>query len=443
MLSLFTDAVLRAPTIGCMLMSMAASMVGVIALLQKRALLGESLSHAAYPGVTVAVILAAFLFPGESSVLAICILVGAFFSCLLGLWLIDFLQRRYKVRSDSALCLILSACFGVGLTLASQLQTTHPQEYKQVQVYLYGQAATMTDQNIFIYGVLSLMVIGMILLLYKELQALTFDAGYAFSIGVPVKRIQALVYILIVLAVVVGIRSVGVVLMSAMLIAPAVAARQCTNRLSTTLIYAAIFGLASGYFGNYFSITFSEYFADIFPNQRISLPTGPMIVLTAAGLCLFAIFFAPEKGLVVRFFRICLFRHKCLQENLLKTFWRQQQGAPLTLSALAHFHHSSKMYLWWLLRTLYRDGWLLKQGKGQYRLSSDGRLRAAHIVRLHRLWEVYLVNYLGVGAERVHCNAEEIEHILTPTIEKELTELLANPQQDPHQQPIPSKEAIL
>ena len=87
------------------------------------------------------------------------------------------------------------------------------------------------------------------------------------------------------------------------------------------------------------------------------------------------------------------------------------------------------------------QGWLQKEGQG-YRLTPDGRQKAAQIIRLHRLWEVYLVDYLGQGVERVHRNAEEMEHILTPELEKELTILLQDPKRDPHHQPIPSKEGL-
>lgn len=443
MLAYFTDPILRGPTIGCMLMSMAASLVGVFVFVQKRSLLGEALSHAAYPGVTVGVLVSAFLFPDHDEMLASCILIGAFLSAILGLKLIDKLEKRFKVRKDSALCLILSSFFGIGLTIASRLQVTHPQEYKQIQVYLYGQAATMTDSHIYIYGILSITIFLIILLFYKELQALTFDFTYARSIGIPIHFVQSLIYFLIVLAVVVGIRSVGVVLMSAMLIAPAVAARQYTNKLSVTLLLAAIFGLLSGFLGNYSSTELSEYFEVIFPSKRLVLPTGPMIVLSAAFFCFFGLFFAPQSGMVIRLWRIYIFRYQCLQENVLKAFWRFGEGASASLKELTASQQTFKPYLWWILSRLKREGWLESTGKNSYHLTDDGRQRASHIVRLHRLWEVYLVEYLGVGAERVHCNAEEIEHILTPELEKELTILLANPKQDPHSQPIPRKEETL
>jgi manganese/zinc/iron transport system permease protein len=87
-----------------------------------------------------------------------------------------------------------------------------------------------------------------------------------------------------------------------------------------------------------------------------------------------------------------------------------------------------------------RQGWIKREKNDYYHLTKEGQQRAAKIVRLHRLWEVYLTNYLGMGGERVHRNAEDMEHILTPELERELTLLLKDPKQDPHQQPIPPRE---
>ena len=156
----FTDSVLRAPTIGSMLMCMAAALVGVIVFLKKQSLLGESLSHAAYPGVIIGVIIAGAMDIGEERELPIAMFImgGALVTSLLGLWAIGFLQKYLKVRSDSALCFILAAFFGIGLTLASQVQFVYSSLYRQVQVYLYGQAATMTDVHIIIYGILAFVI---------------------------------------------------------------------------------------------------------------------------------------------------------------------------------------------------------------------------------------------------------------------------------------------
>lgn len=436
----FTDAVLRAPTIGSMLMCLSAALVGVIVFLRKQSLLGESLSHASYPGVVLGVIIAGSLAVDEeqSFYLPIFIMSGAFLSALLGLWTIGWLERSLKIRSDSALCFVLSAFFGVGITLASQVQFSYSNLYRQIQSYLYGQAATMTDIHILIYGSLSLAVILIIILFYKELQVVSFDRNYARSLGIQASTLDFSVFILTVLAVVIGIRSVGVVLMSAMLIAPAVAARQYTHKLYFMFILAGIFGLVSGFLGNYFSVEFSRNLS----TNRISLPTGPMIVMVASLICLFSLFFAPERGLLLRLFRARRFRAQCIEENLLKSMWRLGTKHRVSFEQISKLVSASPFYLHFLLWRLVSKGWINKIGS-DYQLSSEGEARAANIVRLHRLWEVYLADYLGVGAERVHRSAEEMEHIITPELEKELTRLLHNPKMDPHHQPIPPGKETL
>lgn len=437
----FTDAVLRAPTIGCMLMCLAAALVGVIVFLRKQSLVGESLSHAAYPGVVIGVICAGMLEVSDEQeiLLALLVMAGAFLSALIGLWVIIFLERRWKVRSDSALCFVLSAFFGIGLTLASQVQFAYSSLYRQIQIYLYGQAATMTDIHIYIYGTLSLLVLGVVVFFYKEIYAISFDRDYSRSIGINTRAIDSLVFCLIVLAVVIGIRSVGVVLMSAMLIAPAAAARQYSNKLYMIFAWAAFFGLLSGFLGNYLSVEMSHSLASEFPSGRLALPTGPMIVIVASLICLLSLMFAPQRGLLLRLMRVAGFRYRCMCENLLKAIWRYGANGEVTFDMIAKYQSASVWYLRLVLRSLVSQGWL-ERSPGGYHLTSDGALWAARIVRLHRLWEVYLVDYLGMGAERVHRSAEEMEHIISPELEKQLTLLLNDPKYDPHHQPIPAKE---
>lgn len=437
MLSYFTDAVLRAPTIGCMLMCFSAALIGVIVFLRKQSLVGESLSHAAYPGVVIGIMVAGALAINDEQelVLSLIVLGGAFVSAFVGLLAIVFLERFLGVRNDSALCFVLSAFFGIGLTLASQVQFAYSGLYRQIQVYLFGQAATMTDVHIFIYGALAIAISVVVILFYKEIYVMTFDRDYARSIGINTGGIDLLVFFLIVVAVVVGIRSVGVVLMSAMLIAPAVSARQYTNKLYLIFIFAGGFGLLSGFFGNYLSVemTHTMRFDAL---DRMAIPTGPMIVVVAAFMCLVSLMFAPERGVVIRLIRVMRFRYHCMCENILKVLWRYGNEKEITFAEIVKYQRSSFAYVRFILSCLGYYGWIKSTPRG-YRLTPLGEQYAARIVRLHRLWEVYLVDYLGVGTERVHHSAEEMEHIITPEIEKELTQLLKNPKYDPHHQPIP------
>lgn len=439
--SYFTDPVLRGPTVGSMLMCLGAALIGVLVFLRRRSLIGESLSHAAYPGVILGALGAGVLAIGDEDevLVTIFMMIGGSVTALLGMWLIDYLETKWRVRSDSALCFVLSVFFGMGVTLASQMQFTYTSLYKKIQAYLYGQAATMTDVHVLVYGVLSLVIIIAIVLFYKELQIAAFDRLYAASIGISMRWTEGILLILTILALVIGIRSVGVVLMSAMLIAPAVAARQFTDRLSKMFWISAFFGVLSAFVGTYLSIDVSLRFSEAYPQERFSLPTGPMIVLVASILCLLALLFSPKRGLIFRICRIGYFRYQCVCENLLKSFWRLAGDNALSFEEIEKYQSVSPLYLRFILSRLVRMGWLERVPNGDYCLTVDGRLRAAHIVRLHRLWEVYLVDYFGLGVERVHRSAEEMEHIITPEIEKELTMLLDDPKYDPHHQPIPSR----
>lgn len=440
-LDYFTNPVLRAPVLGCMLMCFASSLVGVIVFLRKQSLLGESLSHAAYPGVILGVIAVGWFNFSESQEfeIALFIIIGAFISALFGLWMIQLLQSKLGVRSDSALCFILATFFGIGITLASQVQFTYTSLYRQAQVYLFGQAATMTDIHIVIYGFFAVVIVSTLFCFYKELQLIIFDREYAKSLGIRVLSFDAFVFILIVLAVVIGIRSVGVVLMSAMLIAPAASARQFTNKLHQMLLIASLFGLVSGFLGVYLSVELSYYLSEQYAVSHFAIPTGPMIVIVISCICLLSLLLAPDRGLIWRWMRIGKFRYRCLCENLLKSLWSEGAKNEIVLEKQQALLNISTYYLSFILWMFVRKGWVEKISPNKYYLSTSGMQRAAQVVRLHRLWEVYLADYLGVGAERVHRSAEEMEHIITPELEEELTVLLNDPKRDPHYQPIPPK----
>lgn len=206
-------------------------------------------------------------------------------------------------------------------------------------------------------------------------------------------------------------RSVGVVLMSAMLIAPPSSARQWTTNLASFLVVAGLFGMLSGFFGNAFSIWIPKWMDE----PQLSLPTGPMIVLSATFLCLISLLFAPRHGFFIRRIRVAAFRLRSSQENILKALYEKK-----------------KVYIpFWQGCLMRFKGWIKNST-----LTPLGHVQAEKLIRLHRLWEVYLVH---MGQERavVHHSAEEMEHILTPEIEQQLQYLLRHPKEDPHHRPIP------
>lgn len=424
-LEFFTDPILRAPTWGTLLMCIASSLMGVFVLLKKRSLLTEALSHASYPGIVAAVLVFALLFPQREEWIFFPVFLGALISSFAALKAIEWLEEKKKVPSDAALCFILSLFFGIGIVFASGMQAHSPKWVQRVQMFLFGQAATMTDIHIFLYGSLACLISLFLYASFRPLQALLFDRSFAASLGIRIRFFERIVFWLLLFSLVIGMRSVGVILMSGMAIAPAVAARQFSDRLQVVFCLAALFGALSGLLGNILSVGLS--------GEKFSLPTGPMIVLVGTGGALFSLAFAPKRGLFFRLFRIMRFRMRCIEENILKGIWKK---GPRSFRELKKAHRMG--LLAYLLFRMQREGWL-RRNRGLFELTEDGRQKAATIVRLHRLWELYLTEQLGQEVEKVHRNAEEMEHILTPDLEERLTRILSNPRRDPHQQPIPDR----
>jgi manganese/zinc/iron transport system permease protein len=409
----FTNPVVRTSMLGTLCMAVGSSLVGSMVLLKRRSLIGETLSHAAFPGILVGIFVLSLMPSHFSEWMFLAMTLGGFAFSLLGLQCVHWMESSWNVKSDSALTFILASFMGWGILLASVLQKSYPMGYRQSLLYLYGQAATMTASQALLYGSFAFLLIIFLFLFYPRLKLIYFDKTFAHSLGLRYKPLEIITFLLIVTAIILGIRSVGVVLMAGMLIGPPVAAKPWSRKFSTLLILSSFFGLTSALIGNLLSYKLSS--------NQFSLPTGPMILISSSCLCIFSLLIAPRTGLLVRLIRMQTFRFKCKLENSVKLIWKKPD-LKTELSFLIKFFMKMK-------------GWITKDGT----LTPKGEAAAQKIVRLHRLWEVYLVEYLGQNVEKVHRSAEELEHLFSPALEKQLTLLLNDPSVDPHRQPIPPR----
>jgi manganese/zinc/iron transport system permease protein len=284
-----------------------------------------------------------------------------------------------------------------------------------------------------IVGVASLLAVAL-LLAYKEIKVLSFDPDFAAAIGLPVRALEAALATLIVLAVAVGLQAVGVVLIAALLVTPAAAARYWTERLRTMIALAAAFGAVSGFLGAYISYLSPQ------------MPTGPWIVVAVSTIFLASLAFAPRRGVVARLLRTAKFRRRTDRENVLRTLYLL--GEPGADWASAHapaaILERRAMPVGRLLGTLtrlQRAGLVGSDGRGCYRLTGRGTDQGARLTRMHRLWELYLTRHLEIAPDHVHDDAETIEHILTPELEARLAAILDHPEEDPHARAIPQVPA--
>ncbi len=291
------DYTLRTIALGAAILGLVGGLLGGFAVLRRQSLLGDALSHAALPGICLAFLLT------NSKALPV-LLVGAGLAGWLGTLLILCIVRETHLKEDAALGIVLTVFFGLGVVLLSKIQQRNDANQAGLDKFIFGQAATLLVEHVVLMALLGGLVLALVAVFYKEFKLISFDPAYAASLGLPVRALTVLLTSLIVVAVVIGLQTVGVVLMAAMLIAPAAAARQWTDRFPTMLGLAASFGALAGVAGALLSVS-----------ER-GLPTGPMVILSLTAIVVASVLFAPRRGLVWAEVRQRRIRRRLRQEAL-------------------------------------------------------------------------------------------------------------------------------
>ncbi|HEY0835264.1 MAG TPA: metal ABC transporter permease, partial [Azospirillum sp.] len=297
----FNTAVVVAGTAA---LGLAAGMVGTFLLLRRRALISDALSHATLPGIAAAFLLGVALeMPGRSLPL---LLAGAVTSGLIGVLTVQAIVRFTRLTEDAAIGIVLSVFFGLGVVLLSHIQALEVGGQAGIKGFILGQTAAMSRGEAIGMGVLALAAAAAVTLLFKELRLIAFDPGFAGGQGWPVARLDIALMGLATLVTVIGLQTVGLVLIVALLIIPPAAARFWTERLGAMTLIAALVGALSGWLGAALSA--------LFPN----LPAGAVIVLVAGALFLFSFLFAPARGLVATAARAAHLRLVVAEGNALR-----------------------------------------------------------------------------------------------------------------------------
>lgn len=304
---IFLDPNMQWILFGCMLLGLSSGVIGSFAYLRKQSLMGDALSHAALPGVCIA-----FMLSGSKSILLF--LIGAIVAGIIATFGIGYITRNTRVKQDSALAIVLSVFFGFGIMLLTQIQHSGAANQSGLDKFLFGQASAMILSDVIIISVISIVLIGVCLLLFKEFKLLSFDTGFARGLGYPVAFLEQLIMFLIVIAVVVGIQAVGVVLMSALLITPAVSARYWTERLGVMIVISGLIGSLSGLAGTYISASGNN------------LPTGPLVVLAATFFFVLSVIAAPRRGVISKLLLRASVRNKVKQETAALQLERREKA---------------------------------------------------------------------------------------------------------------------
>ena len=415
----FTDSVAFKVLIGITIISATSGIVGTFSFLRKKTLVGDAIAHSLFPGICLG-----FIFSGTKD--PFYLMSGALITGWLSIWLIDVLTAKSKLSSDTSIAFVSTFFFAIGSVLLSFISSSTNGNQSGLKDFLFGKAATMSNEDINVFVFLSLIILLIVILFFKYFQLISFNKEFAKSIGIKVNLIEFLLSTITVLTVAIGIQSVGVVLTSALLIAPAATARYWTNNLPKMLFYSALIGVLSGVLGVFISST------------KENMPTGPWIVFILFFFTLMTLLFSSNRGWFSMVRKQRINRKKMAEENVLKVFYQLAELGikNVTYSEFLNKRQMDTKELTNTIASLIKKGFINNDFQF-FKLSEKGEVEAARIVRFHRLWELYLTKRLNFKEDHIHGTAETIEHLITPEIEKELLKELKFPKADPHNKIIP------
>lgn len=292
---LVNDYTFQIVALGTGILGCISGVVGTYVTLRKESLLGDTLSHAALPGIGL-------MFMLIQQKLTPMLLIGAVMTGILAVLFIQLINQRTVIKLDGAMALILSSFFGLGLVLLTFIQGQPNANQAGLSNFIFGQASAMLRSDVRLIITVSLFVLAIIFLLWKPLKLLTFDSVYAKTIYPNIRVYNLVLSLMIVLTIMIGLESVGVILISSLLVGPSIAARQWTNKLSVVMVLSGLIGAISGIIGT------------IISSLALRIPTGPSIVVVLSLFIFFSLLFAPNNGFFAKYIQNKQRQRKLMQQ---------------------------------------------------------------------------------------------------------------------------------
>ena len=410
---------------GGIMLSISAALSGTFAYLNKRSLIGDALAHCALPGVLMAFLLAQTNSTGIT-------LIGGTASAFLGYVTLEWLTNKKQISPDSALAIVLSLFFSIGVLILSIIQRLPIPGKGGLDKLFFGQAASLTQVDVIYLFIILLIVSATVFVFFHALRGCAFDRKFMQLSTLKPKHLDLIIGCLLVIVVVIGLQLVGVILMSALLLIPALIARQLTYLLSKLLAIAIFCGMVSVVVGVYLSSEYSKF------------PTGPWIVVTLTTLFIISALFSPYRGVIHQLWTQHKRKKIRLEENVLRACFLLQERfnkPSFTLNDILSVREFPSHLIEPTAKRLLKKGLFVNHQPDLLQLTEAGARKAIELTRNHRLWEAYLTKKVGLEKHVVHPIAEEVEHILTPTMAREVESELNQVKLDPHGKTIPTLPA--
>lgn len=363
-MELFTDYTIRTVALGALMLGIVGGGIGAYAVLRRQSLLGDAISHAALPGICIS-----FVLTGSKDPFWL-VLGAAVAGWLATLWVMS-ITRTTRIKYDAALGLVLSVFFGLGIVLLTFIQRQPDAAQAGLDKFLFGQAAGVLARDLWVMAALGSVAILAVVLFWKEFKLLCFDRDYGRTLGLPMNLLDVLLTSVLVIAIVIGLQMVGVVLMSAILIAPSAAARQWTDRMGLVVVLGAVVGAIAGVSGALISATAER------------LPTGPTVVLCAAVLVVLSLMFAPNRGLIWEALRVWKNNRRLQIEAVLENLFdmASQHADPTHAHSISVLKVVVGGNVTGSLAELKEKGWVRQVSSGEWALTDPGVAEAKSLKR--------------------------------------------------------------
>jgi ABC-type Mn2+/Zn2+ transport system permease subunit/Mn-dependent DtxR family transcriptional regulator len=400
----------------------ASSMVGLMCgilgcfiVLRNMSLLGDALSHAVLPGVFFA-----FLLVGYST---IGFFVGSTVAGLITAFAISWIQQNVKTKNDAAIGIIFTAMFSIGVMGISWLNQSEG-VHLDLKDFLFGNVLGISNEDIYLTFGIALYTMVCVFLFYRYLFITTFQPTIAETMGISAKTIHYFLMLLLSFVIVASLRTVGVILVVAMLITPAATALLLSERLKRVIVISAVIGVLSAALGLVCSIV-------------LETTPGPAMTLCATLFYFLAVLFSPTQGLLFKYNQNRIEKRRILREDILRQVIKKQPEGT-SIAALTERLNIPESRIQSTVNVMTKSN-LITRMSDKVILTDAGINKAEQLVRAHRLWETYQVRKMGLDSNQIHNEADQIEHFLSEELLDEIDRELGFPTKDPHNSPIPSK----
>lgn len=407
------------------LVAIVCSLVGCFIVLRRMAFLADAISHSMLAGVIGGYLTMKILFNQETPVAAM--LIGALLAGVITVAAIGFVTRFSRIKEDTAIGIMYTGLFALGAFVIS-LKSMGKYIHLDIYHFIVGNVVSVTSEELWLLGIVTSIVVGIVVLFYRPLQLTSFDPVMAASIGIPVMAVDYMLTICTSLVVVSGVRIAGVILVVALIITPAASAYLLFDRLNRMLWGAAIIGV----FGFWLGFWIAAW---------VGASAGATIVVTSTMIFFVVLAFAPRYGLLADWIRRNSAVPQEVMEDVLGCVLRYEKSEQVPFTHIVKSVTNPAIQLRRAVRLLARQD-LLEIENGAVMLTDDGRHEAKRLVRAHRLWETYLKRAGEEDAE-IHERAHVLEHISDQATVEYLDDKLGHPLTDPHGSEIPEDEYYL